>query len=189
MNQPPTKSLVYLSIQIGILAFTYFNICLLSFEMWFKSDQLYNYHMDLFWFLSLVALISGLFIRIKSLNDLSWKVGTSILLILNAIVYGTFLILEFEERNENVMLLVAEVNTIWIYFMIGLGIFLRFLSTEINISILKKISIVFGGSIVGAIIYYTISLLPFIYIIHLWIIAIILIGIIIRISRMISAKS
>lgn len=168
MNQISTKKLSVLSLFMGPLVIIYYNLNLISLEIWFHQ-QIYNSYLIFICVLSLLTFLIGVSINIQSLKDNRWISGIYIFLLFNILIFITCLIFPLDERNSELSIYIAQTNAAWWFFMIGLGSFLRLLWNNAKTNSVRKLAIIISSILVGLAFYNVISLVKFIYLIHHWI--------------------
>lgn len=119
--------------------------------------------------LGLIAFGLGMALKPGSLNDKSWKSWTYVFLFLNLVILVYCTIKDLDEINDEFYIYICLTCSAMVFFLFGLGGFIRLLIK--NNKLATVLGLIAIGILSGAIIYYLLSILPFIFLYHMWILA------------------
>lgn len=177
MTQQSNIRFYTFSLLLGLLGFIYFDLRDHSLYWYsefyferFRNDFEPNY-LKFYWILSSVALSIGLLTKINSTNNSIWLIGALMFIFFNILTLGTGLIFTFHDARGEYDIYFTESQSVWIYYLVGVGLFLKSLWTNSKLNIKSITFIVASGIFGGGIIYTALSFVGFIELSHLWLIS------------------
>ncbi len=184
------KSFILISILLGTLGFVYFDLVSFAFEIWYeeglyfwKTSSIENYNINFYLWLCLGGFLFGIFYPLKSLQQLTWIIGGVIFFLFNilVIVSGSAFTFDYAGTIE-FTIYYTEVQTNWVFYLIGLGMFCRVILFKTSSSLLDRIVILTIGILMGAFFHLLLGSIAFFEIFHYWILMSLLIAGVIIIS-------
>lgn len=157
------------TILIGVLVFLYINLTSISSALLYPNEDDYSLFLRFVGMLGLIAFGLGMALKPGSLNDKSWKSWTYVFLFLNLVILVYCTIKDLDEINDEFYIYICLTCSAMVFFLFGLGGFIRLLIK--NNKLATVLGLIAIGILSGAIIYYLLSILPFIFLYHMWILA------------------